>query len=53
MSRIIAVTILPSSVSFAWLVKMYPMLAPTTSCMNLDTLSLFGCPIWFMEAMIR
>ena len=53
MSRIIDVTIWPSSVFFALLVKMYPMLAPTMSCMNLDTLSLFGWPIWFIEPMTR
>ena len=53
MSRIIAITICASSVFFAASVKMKPMLAPTMSCMNLDTLSLFGWPIWFMDAMIK
>ena len=53
MSRIIDVTILPSNDFFASLVKMNPMLAPTMSCMYLDTLSLFGWPIWFIEAMIK
>ena len=53
MSRIIDVTILASNDFFAALVKMNPMLAPTMSCMYLDTLSLFGWPIWFIEAMIK
>ena len=53
MSRIIAITIWASSSFLAASVKMKPMFAPMMSCMYLDTLLLFGLPIWFIEAMIK